>query len=209
MEEFPVSMNATGKLRRQSVRKEGEELLVKRRWIVLLLACLCCLTAFAPVAQAKAIDMDTFYIRFDGDCNVRDEPNLDGRIIGSAPEGGIAPFCLDAEEDERGVRWYLISYGEQMGWVSSKYAVLTNGWIEPVYYQADWERSVYYELKDKNWLLSKPSADGKVLYAMFPGETATNLGYFYFDENGNSWYYVIYGGEAGWISAEDTIGVMQ
>lgn len=180
---------------------------MKKRWMALLLACLCCLTAFAPVAQAKAIDMDTFYVRFTGDCNVRAEANLDGKIIGTVPEGGIAPFCLDAKLDERDVRWYLIAYGEQMGWVSSKYSVLTNGWVEPVFYEVDWERSTYYEMKEKNWLMSEPSADGKVISSLFPGDTATDLGYFYFDENGGSWYYVIYGGEAGWISADGTIGV--
>ncbi len=182
---------------------------MRKRWLSLLLACLCGLTAFAPTAQAKAIDMDTFYVRFTGDCNVRDEANLDGRVIGTAPEEGIAPFCLDAQVDERGVRWYLIAYGEQMGWVSSKYAVLTNGWIEPVYYQDDWEWPAYYEMQEKNALRSEPSADGELLYSLFPGDTVTNLGYFYFDEDGDGWHYAICGGEAGWISAEGAIGVTQ
>lgn len=181
---------------------------MKRRWIALLMM-LCMVCVLAPAAQAEAVDMDTFYVRFSGDCNVRTEPNLNGEIMGVAPEGVNAPFCSAAEVDDRDVRWYLVVYGEDIGWVSSKYAILTNGLLEPVYYQAQWEFPVYYQMQKRCYLMDAPSYDAQILDALQPEDVASNLGYFYVDEDGNGWDYVIYDDQPGWIPSYLSVGVMQ
>ena len=182
---------------------------MKRRWIALLLALLCMVCVVSPAAQSEAIDLETFYVHFSGDCNMRTDPNLEGQIMDVVPKGDEAPFCAGAEVDERDVRWYLIAYGDDIGWVSSKYAVLTNGTLEPVYYQAQWEYSAYYQVQKRCYLMAEPSYDAQILDALFPEDYASNLGYYYFDADGNGWNYVIYGDQAGWIPAYLSVGVME
>ena len=181
---------------------------MKIRLTVLTLAIVCCLFSFCPSGLAdKAIDFDVFYLSIEGDCNLRSGPGLDYSILDVAAAGETLPFISDAEVDDRGVRWYLAEHGDVMGWVSSRYATLTNGVIPEVFYQADFEAPAYYELTEKNWLLSQPGSQGEVLATLFPGDIANNLRYYCFEDDAG-WYYVIYRGMSGWISAEGTIGVM-
>lgn len=53
--------------------------------------------------------------------NVRSAPNLDGRVLGVAARGDALPYQGESRLDGRGVRWYLVSYRNQNGWISEKY----------------------------------------------------------------------------------------
>ena len=180
---------------------------MKLLWNALLLTLVLCAGIFAPAALAKAIDTEEFYVYFEGDCNVRNEPGLDGDVMGTYKTGETAMFVNEASIDERGVRWYLVVIGDNLGWASSRYATLTNGEISPVYYEDEWEMSAYYEMKDEHLLMREPDENSAVLDTLEAGDHATDLGYFYFDDAGESWYYVTYAGQAGWIEAMGTIGV--
>ena len=59
-----------------------------------------------------------------GDSYIRDEPNLNGSILGSLGEGRTAIFYGYSSFDSRGVEWYLIDTGSTFGWVSSRYTTL-------------------------------------------------------------------------------------
>ena len=188
---------------------------MRKHLTALLLLSLLCAMALCPAAQAKAIDYDEFYVYFEGDCNVRDEPNLEGEVIGTYEAGDTAVFVFNEPEntvvDERDVRWYLVVYGEDLGWVSSRYAVLTgDGYAqyEPLYGQADWERPAYYEVIAELPLMRMPDLDSDEIDVLPAGARATNLGLFCFDGEGRSWGYVTYGGQAGWIQDLYAIGVM-
>ena len=182
---------------------------MKKSMAALALALALLSTMLAPSAlAAKAVDIDTFYVRFEGDTNVRSGAGLDYKVIGTIGKGKTAAFAGEAEVDDRDVRWFLIDYEVDTGWVSSKYAVLTNGSYSPMLYEADWERAAYYKLKEKNVMRSEPSTKSEALSQLYPGDSATNLGYFYFDGSGNCWCYVIHSGEAGWIVDEGLVGVM-
>ena len=66
---------------------------------------------------------DTVYAS-GGSSYIRDQPSLNGRILGSLSRGNYARYCGESCYDYRGVRWdFVCSYGVY-GWVSSRYTTL-------------------------------------------------------------------------------------
>lgn len=55
---------------------------------------------------------------------------------------------------------------------------------------------------------SLPQTGGEALLSLEASQEVDNLGYFYFSADGQSWYYVRYQDQQGWINAQDTIGNM-
>lgn len=55
-----------------------------------------------------------------GRCNVREAPNLQGRIMGAVTPGTVLPFDGQVTDDG----WLLIQYKGKNGWVSGKYGRL-------------------------------------------------------------------------------------
>jgi uncharacterized protein YgiM (DUF1202 family) len=70
---------------------------------------------FGTVAQRVQI--------VNGNCNVRTEPNTDGRILGTVRKGTTHAYA--GETSENG--WLKIFYEGRKGWVSGKYAELKEG----------------------------------------------------------------------------------
>ena len=58
-----------------------------------------------------------------GNSNVRVGPGLGYASVGTLYKGETADYLGVSSIDERGVTWYLISFGGQTGWVSSKYTL--------------------------------------------------------------------------------------
>lgn len=170
--------------------------------MALLLAC-------APAAMAKAVDMDEFYVFFEGNCHVRTGPGLDFEKLGFYEKGETAMFAEECSIDERDVRWYLVAFEEDYGWVSSKYAVITNGEAEPILYCDESELCDYYQVVEQTDLMPEPALNGEPLEVLEKGDHAVNLGYFYFDRQGTSWAYVTYGGQAGWIENITAVGIFE
>lgn len=61
----------------------------------------------------------------DGDSNVRNGPGLDYKKIGVLHKGDSAKYLGSSQKDDRGVRWYKISWKGSSAWVSSKYTYLS------------------------------------------------------------------------------------
>ena len=56
-----------------------------------------------------------------GKSNVRTGPGLDYRSIGVLHVGERAPYLGSSATDDRGVKWYKISWDGTKAWVSSRY----------------------------------------------------------------------------------------
>lgn len=63
-------------------------------------------------------------VTFSGTCNVREEPNLEGEVIGTASTRSKPGYAMQCRFDERGVAWYEVNWEGGTGWVSSKYATV-------------------------------------------------------------------------------------
>ena len=81
-----------------------------------------------PRPQAKAIDFPDVFgastVTATGNVNVRAEPNLDGRSIGTMQKGDTADYLGEHSIDDRDVIWYKIAFKSGSGWVSSRYSEL-------------------------------------------------------------------------------------
>ena len=60
----------------------------------------------------------------DGDSNVRTGPGLDYKKVGVLYDGDYAKYLGKSSKDDRGVRWYKISWKGSSAWVSSRYTRL-------------------------------------------------------------------------------------
>lgn len=60
----------------------------------------------------------------EGDTNVRSTPSLSGKSLGTLHKGETASYLNETKKDDRGVKWYKISFKKQTGWVSEKYTKL-------------------------------------------------------------------------------------
>ena len=58
-----------------------------------------------------------------GSVNVRSEPGLDTRVLGTVHEGDQLTYLGQTRQAE-GKDWYRVAFGDEEGWVSSKYARL-------------------------------------------------------------------------------------
>ena len=177
-----------------------------KKFIALILAML---LACAPAAMAAAVDTEEFHITFEGNCHVRTGPGLNYDKLGFYNKGETVDFLEECQIDERDVRWYLVAFEEGTGWVSSKYAVITNGKLDHVSYCAESEYADYFEAAETTNLVQEPSGDAAILNTLNEGDQAENLGYFYFDKDGESWAYVSFGGETGWMQNATAIGVFE
>lgn len=60
----------------------------------------------------------------DGNSNLRSEPNLNGKDLGTIHEGETATYLGQSSVDQRGVTWYKVQFEGKTGWVSSRYTKL-------------------------------------------------------------------------------------
>jgi len=94
------------------------------------LACLLvALLAFSAVPLAQAEGDDPFsteqLVKFSDDSNVRAEPNLDAKSLGTLKKGNTAKYLGETKTDERGVDWHKVEFKNGFGWVSAKYGALS------------------------------------------------------------------------------------
>ena len=82
------------------------------RMIAALLIAVMCLTG-AALAAGK--------IKTTGDVNIRKGPGLDYATSGNVGSGKVFEYDKTSV-DERGVKWYKVSYNGKTGWISSKYS---------------------------------------------------------------------------------------
>ena len=61
-------------------------------------------------------------VKATGDVNLRKGPGLDYSTVTAMKSGSTAKFLYETKKDERGVKWFKVSFNGKTGWVSSKYA---------------------------------------------------------------------------------------
>lgn len=59
-----------------------------------------------------------------GNSNLRSEPNLNGKDLGTLHEGETATYLGRSSVDQRGVTWYYVRFDGKTGWISSRYTKL-------------------------------------------------------------------------------------
>lgn len=66
------------------------------------------------------------YVKISGgDCRMRSGPGLGYSTLNTLGRGETAQYLNSYSVDERGVTWYYVSYDDEDGWVSSRYAELS------------------------------------------------------------------------------------
>lgn len=60
-------------------------------------------------------------VKTTGKVNLRTGPGLDYRSLRTIPKGKSLTYD-ETKKDDRGVKWYHVSYKGKSGWISSKYA---------------------------------------------------------------------------------------
>jgi uncharacterized protein YgiM (DUF1202 family) len=105
-------------------------------------------------------------------------------------EGSSLAYLDDSKKDDRGVKWYKVSYNGETLWVSSRNA-----------YKKDTSSSgTIHVLEDAN-LRKGPSKDYVVYTSVKKGTKLKYLGDTKKDDRGVKWYKVSYNGVTLWISS--------
>ena len=155
----------------------------------------------APTA-APAQNSELKYIRISGgDCSVRSAGNLSGQKIGTLYNGQTANYRGNQTVDDRGVIWYEIEFNGGSGWVSSKYAKLSDG-STPAYVNVNTGSGYVKATSYKVNIRSTAGLGGEDIGTMREGQTATWLGQKSTDYRGVVWYKVRFNGETGWVSSK-------
>ncbi len=101
-----------------------------------------------------------------------------------------------SSNDERGVKWYKISFKGKDGWVSSKYASTTAPGGK------DYGR--IYATGGSTYVRAAANKTAKILTTLSKGASAEYLGVKQKDGRGVYWYKVSYKGNTGWVSEKYT-----
>jgi len=133
-----------------------------------------------------------------GDVNIRSNPSLDGKVLGTIHEGETASYLNSRSTDERGVTWYKANFEGTVGWVSARYSTLLgNGSVSlPEFYT-----SIVKAVGGDCNIRTQPNLNGSSIGVMKKGESGTYLNQSSVDERGVTWYKVKFEGETGWISS--------
>lgn len=182
--------------------------MMKKLLSLLLIAMLmvaCCSAAYAAS-----------YVYFTGHTNVRSGPGLGYSSIGQINSGSTLPYLSDSDYDSRGVCWYKVSFSESSGWVSSKYATLTDNAGTAIYaaggsgasysggsFTENYSAGSVYATANA-YVRSGPGLTYTQLTGMETGSYATYLGNTSYDSRGVAWYNISFNGYTGWVSSAYT-----
>ena len=129
-----------------------------------------------------------------GEVYLRRTPSLNGTVLATKKQGDKLIYLNETSTDNRGVTWYYVSADGKTGWISSKYAKLTNGGSD--------EYKVAEITGDQVYLRGSASLNGRILDTLYKGSTPLYLNESKQDSRGVTWYYVRANGGAGWVSSK-------
>lgn len=129
-----------------------------------------------------------------GEVHLRRTPSLNGTVLATKKRGDKLTYLNETSTDNRGVTWYYVSADGKTGWISSKYAKLTNGGSD--------EYKVAEITGDQVYLRGSASLKGRILDTLYKGSTPLYLNESKQDSRGVTWYYVRANGGAGWVSSK-------
>ena len=128
-----------------------------------------------------------------GEVYLRRTPSLNGTVLATKKQGDKLTYLNETSTDNRGVTWYYVSADGKTGWISSKYAKLTNGGSD--------EYKVAEITGDQVYLRGSASLNGRILDTLYKGSTPLYLNESKQDSRGVTWYYVNFDGTVGWVSS--------
>ena len=149
----------------------------------LLIAALC-LSAVAALADGK--------VKTTGDVNLRKGAGLGYKSIRTISQGTTLTYDKTAKDD-RGVKWYRVTYKGKTGWVSSKYAKESSSGGSSSDTRVKTTGDVH--------LRSGAGLDYKSIRTIAKGTTLT-YDKTKKDGRGVVWYHVSYKGKSGWVSSK-------
>ncbi len=161
-----------------------------RKILAALLVAALCLSTVAALADGL--------VWTTGNVNMRKGPGLGYKTIRSISEGTKMEYDK-TKKDDRGVKWYRITYKGRQGWISSKYATESKpGGSEKSKSKKSKSGKVY--TTGKVHLRTGAGLDYESLRSVPKGVTLS------YDETkkdgrGVAWYHVSYKGKSGWISS--------
>ncbi len=133
-----------------------------------------------------------YVINTTGKVNLRSEPNIGAASLCAIPERTALSYAGRDAVDDRGVRWFKVSYGGETGWVSSKYAEFASG-----------GGAEYVRITGQSTnLRSAPSLNGENLAVLHKDDELIYRGETARDDRGVDWYAVEYDGGACWVSSK-------
>lgn len=156
-----------------------------RKILAALLVMALCLSALSALADGL--------VWTTGEVNMRKGPGLGYKSMRTISEGTKMEYDK-TKKDDRGVKWYRITYKGKTGWISSKYATEKGS-------SSSGSSSGKIKTTGSVNLRSGPSTDYKRLDCISSGKT---LSYdkTQKDDRGVVWYRVSYKGQKGWVSSK-------
>jgi len=146
------------------------------------------LMAFAlPVSAATKV-----YV--NADVNLRKGPGVNYQIYTSVSEGTALKYLSKSKRDDRGVKWYKVSYKKKTLWVSSRYAKKVP---QPV--TSAKKRVV---TKGRVNLRKGPGTGYKIVADVSKGSSLKYLNKTKTDKRGVKWYKVSFYGKKVWVSSK-------
>ena len=175
-----------------------------------LLSILIMVMILLGTVSTLAISYASTYVHLTGSENVRTGPGLEYSSIGSAHKGSTLPYLgTTSVPDSRGYVWYLVSFSNTTGWVSSRYANLTSS-SGSTYYGSGYSGGSsggysgggsYVTATGNVNVRTGPGLDYADVGTLHTGETAPFLGATAYDSRGVLFYQISYGGQARWVSS--------
>lgn len=159
---------------------------MKKRMSLLVMFVL--LMAFAlPVSAASKI-----YV--NADVNLRKGPGLSYKIYTSVEEGTALKYLKKSKKDDRGIKWYKVSYKKKKLWVSSRYASKVS---QPT---TSAKKRVITTCRAN--LRKGPGTKYKIVADVSNGSSMKYLNQTKKDTRGVKWYKVSFYGKKVWISSK-------
>lgn len=165
----------------------------------ILAVALAALMLMAGAALAKDYD---FSVKATEQCNVRSEPSLDAPIVDTMDKGEECYYMYESSVDSRGVAWYMVDAGYEIGWVSSVYTELVGN------FQRIPGIDVIRATGGDSNIRAVPETDAAIIGILKQGSGAIYV-YSYTDYRGVRWDFVEYEdedgeGRDGWVSSKYT-----
>lgn len=155
-----------------------------RKLLAALLIAVLCLSVLSALAESS--------VKTTGDVNLRKGPGLGYKSIRTIGEGTKLQYDK-TKKDDRGVKWYRVTYKGRTGWVSSKYAKETSS--------SSSSSSKKIKTTGSVNLRSGPGLGYKSIRSIDSGKTMT-YDKTKKDDRGVVWYHVTYKGKTGWVSSK-------
>lgn len=135
-----------------------------------------------------------------GSVTIRSSADKESSALGAIEEGNTGSYLGASATDSRGVKWYKVKYNGVTGWVSSRYAQLTNTASSGG--SSSSAKTEVEAVGGSVTIRAKANKSSEKLGFMADGSVGKYLGKSSTDSRGVKWYKVSYDGVTGWVSSK-------